>query len=49
MADIVQCQIQAADTGYLQRVCGMTLCDKVRICEIRKTLNGFSLFLTERS
>jgi len=32
-------QVQAGEMGFLRRVHGATLCDKVRSCEIRKTLN----------
>jgi len=32
-------QVQAAEMGFLRRVHGVTLGDKVRCCEIRKILN----------
>jgi len=32
-------EVQAAETGFSRRVHGLTLCDKVRKCEIRKALN----------
>jgi len=31
---------QAAEMGFLRRVHGLTLCDKVRSCEIRKAVTS---------
>ena len=42
-------RVQVGDMGFLQRVYGMTLRNKVRSCEISKTLNVKPLFQIERS
>ena len=42
-------QVQAAEMGFLRRVHGVTLRDKVRSCEIRKSLNVQPLTRIERS
>jgi len=42
-------QVQAAETGFMRRVHGVTFGDKVRCCGIRKTLNAEPLFRIERS
>jgi len=42
-------QAQAEETGFLRRVNSVTLRDKVRRCEIRKTLDFESLLRMERS
>jgi len=39
MAEGIPSEVQAAEKEYLRRVKGVTLCDKVRSCDIRKTLN----------
>jgi len=44
MTEIVLSQVQEVEMGFLQRVHGVTLHDKVRIYEIRKTLNVKTLF-----
>jgi len=42
-------QVQAAEMEFLRRVHGVTLRDKVRSCEIRKTLNVEPFLPVERS
>jgi len=42
-------QVQAAEMGFLRRVHGVELRDKVRSCEIRKALNVELLLRIERS
>jgi len=39
---------QTAEMGYLRSVLGVTLRDKVRSCEIRKTLNVKPILLRSR-
>jgi len=39
MTERVLFQVQAAEMGFLRRFHGVTLCDKVGNCEIRKALN----------
>ena len=49
MIERILSQVQAAEMGFLRRVHGMTLCDKVRNCEICKALNVEPRFGIERS
>jgi len=49
MAEIILSQAQAAEMGFLRRVHGVTLRDKMRSCEIRKTLYIEPLLRIERS
>jgi len=50
MTERVLYQAQAAEMGFLRKVHGFTLHDKVRSCKIRKALNVEPLFLqSERS
>jgi len=46
MTEIILSQVQAAEMGFLRRVHGVTLRDKVRSYEIRRALNVES-FSTE--
>ena len=48
MTWIILSQVQAAEMGFLRRVHGATLRDKVRSCQIRKTTNVDPLFRIER-
>jgi len=36
MNETIKSQVQAAETGFLRNVHGVTVCDKRRSCEIRK-------------
>jgi len=49
MTERVLFQAQVAEMGDLRRVHGVTLRDKVRGCEIRKTLNVEPLLRIQRS
>jgi len=48
-AEGILSQVQAAEMGFLRRVHGVTLRDKVRSCELLKALNIEPLLRLERS
>jgi len=49
MTEMISSQWQAAEMGFLGRVHGVTLRDKVRSCEIRRALNVEPLLRIERA
>jgi len=49
MTEGIPSEVQAAEKEYLRRVKGVTLCDKVRSCDIHKTLNVEQFLRIERS
>jgi len=49
MTEKVISQVLTAEMGFLRRVHGVTLRDKVRSCEIRRALNVELLLRIERS
>ena len=50
MNEKVRSQVQAAEMGFLRRISGLTLLDKVKSADIRESLNIDSLLLRlERS
>jgi len=49
MTEGIPSEVQIAEKEYLRRVKGVTLRDKVRSCDIRKTLNVEQFLRIERS